>query len=153
MIEILVVLGLVGVIGGFALFVSMETFRGSSFHSDRDLLVAALQRARAESMNNTCIGTCTDGKIHGVAVKPADHPSSYVVFQTSSTYAGRSTSDKDVDSLFGASPAITPGGSLSEVQFSQLTGNPVVSGDISLTGLGKTSDIHIESEGRIYWSN
>ena len=70
MIEILVVIGLFAIAGGFALWVSMESYRGSSFFADRDMFVAVLQRARAEAVNNVCLGAgCTDGKPHGVHIQ------------------------------------------------------------------------------------
>src|SRR4051812_38879538 len=71
LIEILVVMGLLVLMSGFGLFVSMETYQGSNFSCDRSLFVAALQRARAQAIHNMCYGTCTDGVAHGVHVDTA----------------------------------------------------------------------------------
>ena len=143
--EVLIVMGIFVLVGGFALFVSMETYRGSNFRSDRDLLVATLQRARAESMNNICLGSpCSgnDGKPHGVSFQGGK----YVIFQGSSYV----TRDAAVDAAFDASPAFTHPSF--EIVFSQLTGN-ATPGVINLSGQGKTSDVHVEANGRIWWTN
>src|SRR5262249_49598881 len=106
------------------------------------------------SINNVCLGSsviCSDGKSHGVAIKPADHPNSYVVFQTSSDYAGRSSDDKDQDATFSASQGSIVSGA-SEVVFAQLSGTAASSTITTMQG-GNTSVISISSDGRIKWSN
>jgi len=56
-----------GIITAFGLVMNMNAFRGFSFRNDRDTMVAALQKARSQAINNICLGTgCTDGKPHGV---------------------------------------------------------------------------------------
>jgi len=146
--EVIVVMGIFAMVGGFALFVSMETYRGSSFHSDRNLLVATLQRARAQAINNICLGTCTDGKKHGVAIRPTEYPDSYVIFQTSNDYAAR---DVPQDAPFEASPISGQTGD-SEIVFEYLSGNSNPA-SITLTGEGHTSVITIGAEGQITWTN
>ena len=146
-IELLIVFALVSIVGAFALLASIDAYRGSLFRSDRDMLVAALERARAESMNNVCIGTCTDGKAHGVAIRPSDNPNAYVIFQGSS-YAVRNSS---VDAIFAAnSVAIVTG--LNEVDFAQITG-AANAGTVNISQSNHTSVISIGSEGQISWTN
>jgi len=142
LIEILIVMALVGLVGGFALFVSMETFRGSSFHADRDLLIAALQRARAESMNNTCLGSCSDGLAHGVHIQS----DKYVVFQ-GNTYNAADPLNQSYES----SPATTKTGA-TDILFAQLSGASA-GGTITLTGSSRTSVVTVGTEGQISWTN
>jgi prepilin-type N-terminal cleavage/methylation domain-containing protein len=149
MIEVLLVMALIALVGAFALFVSLDTYRSSSFRSDRNLLVAALQRARAQAMNNICFDdggatfTCADGKPHGVKILS----NQIVVFQ-GSTYTGR---DVAVDAPFKTNVTTVSGAS--EVVFSQLSGTSTVS-TITLTDQsGHSSAISINSEGKIAWTN
>jgi Tfp pilus assembly protein FimT len=152
--EVLVVMGIFVLVGGFALFVSMESYHGSSFRSDRNLLVAALQRARAQAMNNICLGAgCTDGKSHGVHIDP----DAYIVFQDNGS--GYISTDP-LNAKFDASEAVVHSGYLASplhnnVVFTQLSGNTSCGTpcDISLTQGGQTSTSTVTSEGRISWSN
>ena len=150
MLEILVVLGMFTIVAGFGLLVSMETYRGSNFHSDRDLLVSLLQRARAQSINNLCSGsTCADGKPHGVHIDAANY--AYVLFQ-GSTYIPGDPLNSSFDSDRSSSRDILPLG-VSDVIFSQLTGTTSSVISITLTGGARTSTISISPEGQITWTN
>lgn len=142
--EVIVVMGIFAMVGGFALFVSMETFRGSNFRSDRDLLVATLQRARAQSMNNVCLGTCTDGKPHGVKILPDN---TLVIFQ-GATYETRDTS---VDAVFTMNTATMTG--TDEFVFSQLSGTSTAA-EVALTDpSGRISTTTVNVEGKISWTH
>ncbi len=102
MLEIMVVFALIAIVGGFALLVSMDSLRGAIHRSDRDLIISVLQRARAQAVNNICVGssTCTDGKRHGVRV----FHDRVVLFQTSTDYDHR---DTGIDSPFSLTQAAT----------------------------------------------
>ncbi len=147
MIETLVVMGIFALIGGLALFVSMETYRSSSFRSDRDLLVAVLQRARAQAINNVCFGTCTDndGQPHGVRIESDQ----YIIFQ-GDTY---SSSDPN-NAAFDSNPLSNRTGA-TEIVFEQLSGDTSCSPtcEISLTQGSQSSVISVTSNGRISWTN
>ena len=135
-------------VGGLALFVSMETYHGSSFRSDRDLLVAALQHARAQAMNNICLGTgCTDGKPHGVYIQS----DKYIVFQ-GGTYNSSDSNNAEFDSTITTTK--TP--STLEIVFSQLSGTTSCSNECAVTLTDQSGHVSIATttaEGRIYWSN
>ena len=150
LIEVLVVIGIFFLIGGFALFVSMDAFRGSSFRSDRDLLVSALQRARAQAMNNICLGSaadCSDGKPHGVHIQS----DKYVIFQ------GDPYSSTDPFNVsFDSSTAVTKNPPTPmDIIFEQLSGNTSCSPtcEITLTQGSKASTITVTDNGRIWWTN
>ncbi len=143
-IELLTVLGIVAITCGFLLFVSIDTFHGTNFRSDRSVLVAILQRARAQAMNNICAGVCIGGKTHGVHID-ARH---YVLFQ-GDTY---DPSDPQ-NAVFEASPGTSHSG-VSDIVFSQLSATTSTVGDITLTDReGHSSTITIGSQGQIAWSN
>jgi Tfp pilus assembly protein FimT len=144
MFEVLVVMGIFVLVCGFALLFSMDTFRGSTFQGDRDLLVSLLQRARAQSINNMCTASgCTDGKPHGVAIVG----NTYVLFEGSS-YTGPSTSD----SVLSASQMIARSGA-TEVVFSQLAGTTTSKKEFTLTYGDRISTTTVETNGRIWWTN
>ncbi len=150
LIEVLVVMTLVVVLIGVSLLISMESYRGTSFRNERNTVIALLQRARSQSMANFCQG-CNDGKPHGVAIRPADNPNKYVLFQGTAY----STRDMAYDSIFDASPHVEAAG-MSEVVFAQLSAITTTSGGSLLTlsdFAGYTSVISLGSEGQISWTN
>lgn len=115
------------------------------------MLVALLERARSQAINNYCLGTCTDGAPHGVAIRPIDNPDKYILYQ-GATYATR---DTGADSVFDANPLVTSTG-FSEVSFAQLSAVSSTVGGNTLTlseTAGHSSVITIGSEGQISWTN
>ncbi len=145
MLEVLVVMGIFVLVSGFALLFSMDSFRGSTFQGDRDLLVSLLQRARAQSVSNMCTAVgCTDGKSHGVAVVG----DTYVLFEGGS-YATRTTA---ADSVFSSSQTVTRSGD-TEVVFSQLAGTTTAQKVFTLNYGSLVSAITVEPNGRIWWTN
>jgi prepilin-type N-terminal cleavage/methylation domain-containing protein len=152
MLEILVVIGLVLMLSTMALLVSFDTYRGSNFRNDRDLLVATLERARAQSLNNLCVGTtCTaaqNSRPHGVAIRPNGQPNSYVVFQGASYV----TRDSGVDSNFVASQTSTTTGA-TEIVFSPLSGTTTAKTVTVSDTSGHSSVITIGTDGQIIWTH
>ena len=148
LIEVMVVIGLFFIVGGLGLLISMDSYRSSSFYADRNLLVATLQRARAEAIHNVCLGTCTginnDGKAHGVHILS----DKYVIFQ------GTAYSSSDpLNAEFSANPGFVHGG-LTDVLFTQLSGTTTNTGDIVLSDkAGHVSTTTIGSEGQISWTH
>ena len=142
-IEILVVMGIFVILGTLSLFVSMDTYHGSNFRSDRDLVVTLLQHARAQAMHNICTGTCTDGKPHGVYIGSG----TYTVFQGSS-YATRDVAE---DQTYTANSTLVATGD-SEVVFANVTGVVSASRTITLTA-EQNSTITVDPSGRISWTN
>lgn len=147
--EILVVMGIFIMVGGLALFVSMETYRGASFRSDRDLLIAALQHARAQAMNNICFGACigNDGQPHGVHIQS----DKYIIFQ-GSTYDSSDSNNAAFDSTI--TTVKTP--ATLDIVFSQLSGTTSCSSECAVTLTDQTGHVSVATttaEGRIYWSN
>ncbi len=142
------VIGLVGVVAAFGLFLSWESYEATMFKSDRDILVSALHRARSQAVNNMCFddALCTDGVAHGVYIDAANH--TYTVFE-GATYAGRHVA---IDQAYAGTPGVTLAGP-TEVVFLELSGNATPA-SITLTFTsGKTSTIDVTSEGRITWTN
>lgn len=149
LLEVLVVIGIMTMLGGFALIVSMDVYRGFAFRTERDMLVSVLYKARNQSMSNVCLGAgCIDGSPHGVYVSTGQ----YVIFQGTS-YATRDTAVDEVIVASNAAASIAPH-SLSEVVFTQLSGIASPVGTIGLIDTaGHVSTTTINSEGQISWSN
>src|ERR1043166_3537154 len=108
LIELIITIGLISIIATFGLFLSWDYYRGTAFLSEQKIVVSILQKARNQSMSNVCLGTCTDGKAHGVKFL-ADK---YVIFQGNS-YLSRDTS---VDDPINVAPTISHSG-MDEVVF------------------------------------
>lgn len=146
LIEVLVVIGLVAIIGGAAAYFGLDTYRGYSFHSDRDLLVAALQHARSQAVGNICLGAgCTEGQAHGVHVES----NKLVMFQ-GTVYNSSDPVNASIDlnaNVTGVSPVPT------DIVFTQLSAT-TTGAAINLTDTtGRTSTVTISSEGQIVWTN
>ena len=156
LVEIMVVIVIMMIVGGISIYLGINSFRGYSYHGDRDTLLSALSHARAEAMANICRGnSCTDGKPYGVAIRPADYPNSYVIFQTENnnpTYLGRTLEDKDADAPIDATLTVSP----AEIVFMQESGNTTSNTDttfILTDNTSHTSTITINTEGQILWTN
>ncbi len=142
LIEILIVLGLVGVIASFGVIMSYSSISRVNSSQERDLLVSLLlSGARAEALANI------DEKDHGVHIQD----DKYILFEGSSW--GSATNKRDV--IRNSVVKITgPSGILPpfDVIFTRLSGN-VSAGDgtITLTGNGQSIDFTINKVGRINW--
>ncbi len=160
LIEILVVMALIAVVAGLAMITTLDAFRGSAYHNERDSLIAALYKARSQAVSNICLGAgCTQGKPHGVYIQtdPITHVvQQYVIFQGSS-YAGR---DAAVDEPLNSNYTVAITG-MSEVVFTELSGDPtpVSVGSITVSdpsGIHQgtlASVISTNAEGQIIWTN
>lgn len=148
LLEVLIILGLIAVVGALGLIISLDDYRAFHMHNERDMVVAVLQKARSQAINNMCFGSgCTDGKSHGVYF---DHAGHYVIFQGAS-YGARDTAiDESIDAKDDA--ALITGSS--EIVFAPLTGNVATTLTVTVTDVsGRISVITVEPEGRIWWTN
>ncbi len=143
--EVMVVIGLVAIVGGLSLSLSMDDYRSYKFRSERDMFLAILHKARSQSMSNICLGTCTNGKPHGVAIISGH----YVIFQGAS-YAIR---DLAQDEITQTNYAVVFSG-IPEVVFTELSGDATPSGDMTIADTsGHSSTVTITNQGRISWTN
>lgn len=151
LIEIMTVMAFIAIVGAFTMLVSMDSYRGYNFHSERDLLIAALQHARAQAIGNVCNGSgCTTGKPHGVHIE-ADK---FVVFQGASYHD--TPEDAALDSVIPANTVVGHGAGCTpscDFIFTQLSGNVAAPGTIVLSSEGRTSTITIGAQGQIFWDN
>lgn len=158
LIEVLIVIGIFALVAGIALFVSMDSFRGYGFRSERDALVGILQKARSQAISNVCLGACggNDGEKHGVHFDLAGKK--YVIFQTTANYTtGRDASADQVVPINNDAVSFTPSPP-PDIIFNQLTGEasdqtaaPCAPANctIILTQGLSTAAIQINGEGRI----
>ncbi len=145
LIELLVVLGMLAVIGGFSLAISMENYRGSAFDDEQALLIAALQKARSEGLSGVCIGgSCTAGQSHGVHIDPAQ----LVIFQGTNY----SESDANNEYLPLQNNALMFSG-MSDVVFAEFSGDASPAGAIVLSDTDRVSTTTIGEEGQIMLDN
>jgi len=154
--EILIVIGILLLLGTLGLFISIQTYQGYAFRSDKDILISALQRARSQSVFNICLGTsttCTGGRPHGVKIDTLNKK--IIIFQGLSydLGPGRDANDQAQDFAINTNPNITYSG-LNEVVFTQLSGD-ATAGQITLTDTTNNQEdrVNINSEGQISWEN
>lgn len=144
LMEMLIVMGIILVVASTPLFIDLTSYRSDAFRAEQSTIVTLLQKARADALNNI------DQEPHGVALFPADHPHSYVVFEgasyAASNPATREVMDENYPVTFGTS-------SPSEIVFNQLDASTNVNGGIVLldTQRAASLDITINTEGAISW--
>ncbi|MEK7463424.1 MAG: prepilin-type N-terminal cleavage/methylation domain-containing protein [Patescibacteria group bacterium] len=136
LIEVMIVVGILAGLAGLGLFVSVDLYKSYVFHSEKNILVSIIQKARNQSLVNI-----NESK-HGVYLEN----SQYTIFQ-GENYASRNVV---YDEIIQAKTAISRTG-LTEIVFDQLNGNPSVTGNITLSDSLRSSIISIENEGRINW--
>lgn len=150
LLEILVVFGMLAILAAFTMYMSMDSYRGYSFRTERDSLVSVLQNARGQAMNNICQGvSCDGGMSHGVHIENGK----YIIFQ-GTTY---NSSDSNNQTIYAGTNSINVIGN--DVVFEQLSGDcksvECSSGtlQITLSGQGKSSTITVNNQGLITWSD
>ncbi len=135
MIEMIISVGILIIIMGLGLFLSMDFYRSYAFLTERNMAISILQKARSSAMANI------NERKHGVYFEP----DRYVLFE-GENYAAHTNAIS-----FETSSAISHSG-MSEVVFEQLTGRANVSGgDLVLKDkIRPDIIISINYEGRIY---
>lgn len=153
LLEILITIGLLAIVASLGLFVSMESYHNSSFHNERDLFISALQHARAQAVNNVCIGlSCTEGQPHGVhIVTTAGTVTHYIVFQ-GTTYNSVDPLNTVIDVGKNISQNLQVTG-MTDVYFDQLSASTTPTTITLQNNLGESSVITIGNEGQISWTN
>jgi len=150
LIEIIISLGILGLIASLGLLISIDFLRGRSAHSEQETVVSLLERARSESLNN--INQVRHG-VHFVA-----SPLRYMEFECNpgvicTDYSDADTSrDVVVESSYSAS--ITNPTLPFDVVFDQLNGDCVTcSSPQSITINDGVRDyfVTVNSEGQIDW--
>lgn len=150
LIEVLISIALLSLIGGFSLYFSMDDTRAYSFRDDRDRVVSALQRARAQSMHGVCRAEdCTAPAPHGVY-----RTGNTIVLFEGASYATRSEAFDEIVELRSDNLTLT---GAEEIMFAPLSGRvtttPSDVWSIEITdGLGRGSTITTNAEGRIFWT-
>lgn len=137
MIEILVVVGIFILLAGLGLFATLDSYRGYSFRSERDIVVNLLEKARNQSMSNV------DQSPHGFCVEG----SNYVVFEGSDCTTGTKKETTPTGSGVTLTPALPAAG----VSFTQLSGDSSWVGSLTLSQNSKSAVISVNSEGMIDW--
>ncbi len=136
-IELLVVMGILGMLASLGLLVSLDFYRSYAFNSERDTVIVLLQKARSQSLANI------NQLPHGVHFEP----SGYTLFQGAVYKAGDVT-----NTVFPADSHIANTG-ITNIIFEQLSGN-IISGVGTLTlddNSHRQTQISINSLGRVEW--
>lgn len=134
LVEILIVMAIFAALATMSSFLDLTFYRGNSFSADYDMFVAVTQRVRARAINNI-----NESK-HGVYID-ADK---YILFEGASYATATVTEEITRNSNVSLS-------GVSEVVFSQLSGDSNFNGDIVLSDGFRTSTISINNEGQISW--
>lgn len=135
LVEIIIVLGILFLMAGFGLFMSMDFYRSYAFRYEENLAVSLLQKARSRAMANV------NQTAHGVHFGVSD----YTLFEGSTYDAGASTNQNiPINSGIATSGLVN-------VVFNQLKGDSTTTGDIIISGQSQTASISINTEGAILY--
>ena len=150
LVEILVAVTIFTVIVSIGVYMSMSSYQGTSFRSERDVIVSVLEKARSHGVNNlfqSAYSVCFDNVGYN-----------YIIVRGTVYSAGAATNDLVSASkgiLLSAGMPLCGSGSIG---FEQLTGKlipPQASAPFELTftvtANNRTSTIAINNEGRINW--
>ncbi len=135
LVEIIVVLGMVALIASVGIVMNLDAYRNYIFSTERDTLVAILQKARSRALNNMYQSP------HGVHIED----STYTLFRGASFNSGASTNE----TVFANSAVAKTG--INDIVFDQLSGNAAPAGDITLSNSIRSSTISVNNEGKIDW--
>ena len=150
LVEILITIVILVVIFSFGLFISFDFYRSYASHSEKNIIVSVLQKARNQSLSNI------NQTRHGVYFSD---PLTYTIFECPSltpqctSYTADPSTDVTINPSYGVSVTGTP----FEVVFDQLNGSCVTTNclttplSITINADGKTQVITVNSEGRIDW--
>lgn len=136
LIEILVTMGILALILSLGYFVGFDFYRNYALHSEKDILLSVLRKARSQALNNV------NSTSHGVYIGS----NSYTIFYGSS-FASR---DSQYDENIREAPGIALS-ELNEVVFAPLTATSTASGTIVINNGRKSFFIDINYEGKINW--
>lgn len=134
LLEILIVIGIIGVLASLTLPWGMDFYKSQQLASESQAILQVLRRAQSRAMfqeSDSGFGVYFSGN-------------RYVLFKGSS-FAGR---DSQFDEIFDLPAVVVPAG-LAEVVFSKMEGKPSVTGDIILTSGSARRIININGVGRI----
>ena len=142
LIEVIVVIGLLGLIAAIGLFISFDFYKSYSFRSEKSVVISALQKARGQALAN--INQSNHGVHYGSGADCHLFSKCYVIFEGNTFNAG-SDSNNEIQAVSAVSVNWT-----SDVLFNQLDGaaNSVT---ITLTQDTRSITITTNNEGRIDW--
>ena len=136
LIEILIVMGILVLVFGFAVASGLDFYGSQSLVAERDVVVNLLRTARGSALENI------NQSDQGVFIDSTQ----YVLFEGSS-YASRNQS---LDAIYPRSKGVTITGP-GEIVFTALEGRSNVSGTISIASGNGNANVSVNSEGRVNW--
>lgn len=143
LLEVLLILAILSVLARVTTVYGIDTYRAELFRAEQRTLVSLLERARAESMNNS------GAVAHGVAFFPDDYQG-YVLF-AGATYSQSNPGLRLFVPVHYSVALSVP----SEIIFSPRSGDTHVTGDISLSDISRlgyaTATIKVNQSGYIGW--
>lgn len=149
-IEIIIVVGLTGIILAFGMAMNLGSIGRSGVNQERDLFVSLLlSGARAKAMANI------DQKSHGIHIDNTCNR--YILFESNPPIPslpsdGNCTpkDSREISFTSSSTEIINTGGS--DIVFEQLSGDVIIgAGVIVIKGNNATTTIELSSAGRINW--
>jgi len=139
LIEVLVVLGIFGILMASGLVLNLDFYRGYVFHAERNILVSVLAKARSQSLSNL------NQAKHGVRIEP----SKYTIFEGQTWFERNSSLDEVIEGDSSLKLSAQPAWPL-EIVFSQLAAT-TTNATISISSGSRSASITINEAGRINW--
>ncbi len=148
LVEILIVMGLITMIAAFGLFISMDVYRGNTIHSEKNIVISVLQKARSRTINN--INERKHGVRFGISPDCTDGQRCYILFEGNNWASA--TNKEEIPASHDLVIDNGAGGPAPDVIFSQLTAE-TTNATVRMMGGAKTFKITVNAEGGISWIN
>lgn len=136
LVEVLVVVGLFGLILGIGVPIGIDSYRNYLLTSETRNMISILRRAQSLAFAND------HQSAHGVVIET----SRFLLFQGSS-FASR---DTDFDEEYLKAASVTASGT-TEIVFSPVSGLPNATATIVLDNILRSQTININDQGTIFW--
>ena len=136
LIEVVIGIGLIGLIAGLGLFLGWDFYRGFAFLSEQKIVVSVLQKARNQAMNNI------NEKPHGVHFETG----CYIIFENAYDGTGCNGSTNEVIAVSPTMSVKTP--LPADIIFTQLSGDSTET-DFVLTNGIREVIISVANNGQI----
>ena len=143
LLEVLIVVGLFAVVGGLVVSAALHTHSGFTAKDDEDTAIAALQKARSQSMAGVCLGGgCTAAQPHGVHANSR----SLVLFQGAS-FNPTDDANETIDAQSNATTFVG-----TDIIFAPYSGDLSSTGTLIILDNGSsTTTLTVGTNGAITW--
>lgn len=138
LVEVLVVIGITGMLLGLGASMGLDAYRVYSFRAEQERVVSILEKARSRAINNI------HQTVHGVCYQDFD----YIIFEGVACVPGATSEHVQANKAIARASNFST--KFPVIIFSQLTGTTTMV-QVRLTDGVRSEDMQVNYEGTIIW--